>query len=959
MKRLKGKTLEVGDFLDGFGKEEVVRSTDILKLFASFGVKLEKKGKSYVGRCPWHDDKTPSLSVDAEKKLYNCFGCGESGDVFTLVEKMKNCSFREALEYLRREDFRYYEKKETYPKETVIQQAPQDETERVTVNISPSTNDLEKINAEEVQATLPEEDRTNGILKEVMDWYSGKLNSNAEAKAYLEQRALFDAELLTGFGIGFADGSLLEVIGEERKAELVSIGILNEKEGRVWEHFGNCVVIPLLDENGQIAGVYGRSIDDKSSFKHRYLKGTHRGIFNRKASAVYNEIILTESIFDALSLIKLGFDNTQSIYGTNGFTEEHLKQLKDDRVKTVILALDNDEAGRSAAAKLKEKLSGEGFAVKEIYPLSLPNGAGAKDWNEYLTASTDLSVSAEHVRKMTAEAVVKTDLYSSNKDFKASKENGNYLFETNGLLYRVSGVKEFFAVNLRVNIKVTPRRESADEQSGERNVSHYDSIDLYSARSRSSFSSALSKTFDAESVKISKDLISILEYLEEERDRSMTRPKSETAELTEEERELGRSLLCSPALFEDILSDMDSLGYVGEELNKLLLYIAASSRKLDDPISVLILSESASGKSMLIDTVVKLMPEEDVVSATSLSEQALNYIEDLTHKFVTLGEIVHSDAVDHQIREMLSGKELSRLVTVKDEKTGKMSAKLVKTPAVVSLVMSGTGYDINPENASRCFLVNTDESREQTRRIHNRQREKYTLERHREKKETVPQIINKHKCAQRMLRKIAVMNPLARHLDFPDLLMRARRDHDRFIDLIVCCAHLRQFQKEVKTARLSDGMSESLIEYIECDIEDYREAYRMMVNGVLSSTMRELPLSVLEFYDKLREMVRESAKKKNLEAREVSFTQRDVREYTGYGNTWVKKNTRVLIDYEYVMKERGGRERSKGLYRLRGDEPISALDFSMIPTPEKMEELLKNGKLGTKDTTGSVPSLEA
>jgi len=196
-------------------------------------------------------------------------------------------------------------------------------------------------------------------------------------------------------------------------------------------------------------------------------------------------------------------------------------------------------------------------------------------------------------------------------------------------------------------------------------------------------------------------------------------------------------------------------------------------------------------------------------------------------------------------------------------------------------------------------------------------------------------------------------------LDFPDLLMRARRDHDRFIDLIVCCAHLRQFQKEVKTARLSDGMSESLIEYIECDIDDYREAYGMMVNGVLSSTMRELPLSVLEFYDKLREMVRESAKKKNLEAREVSFTQRDVREYTGYGNTWVKKNTRVLIDYEYVMKERGGRERSKGLYRLRGDEPISALDFSMIPTPEKMEELLKNGKLGTKDTTGSVPSLEA
>lgn len=311
---------------------------------------------------------------------------------------------------------------------------------------------------------------------------------------------------------------------------------------------------------------------------------------------------------------------------------------------------------------------------------------------------------------------------------------------------------------------------------------------------------------------------------------------------------------------------------------------------------------------------------------------------------------MHSEAVDHQIREMLSGKELSRLVTVKDEKTGKMSAKLVKTPAVVSLVMSGTSYNINPENASRCFLVNTDESREQTRRIHEKQREKYTLERHRTKKEEVPQIILKHKCAQRMLRKITVMNPLAVHLDFPDVLMRARRDHDRFIDLIACCAFVRQYQKEIK---LFDG-----VEYIECDISDYETAYRIMLNGVLSSTMRELPRSVIEFYEKIREMARETALKKNLEPREVCFTQRDIREYTGYGNTWVKKNMRILIDYEYAVKERGGRERSKGLYRLRGDDPISALDFSMIPDPVKMKEMIKEVKLGTKDTTGSVPSLE-
>jgi hypothetical protein len=103
-------------------------------------------------------------------------------------------------------------------------------------------------------------------------------------------------------------------------------------------------------------------------------------------------------------------------------------------------------------------------------------------------------------------------------------------------------------------------------------------------------------------------------------------------------------------------------------------------------------------------------PEEDVVSVTSLSDQALNYVEDLMHKFLILGEAVHSEVVEHQIREMLSGKELSRLVAVKDEKTGVMKSRSVKKPVIVSAVMSGTNSAINPENASRCFVIAADES---------------------------------------------------------------------------------------------------------------------------------------------------------------------------------------------------------------------------------------------------------
>ena len=106
-------------------------------------------------------------------------------------------------------------------------------------------------------------------------------------------------------------------------------------------------------------------------------------------------------------------------------------------------------------------------------------------------------------------------------------------------------------------------------------------------------------------------------------------------------------------------------------------------------------------KSFLVDTVKHLMPEEEVVSVTSLSDQALNYIEDLTHKFLVLGEAVHGEVVEHQIREMLSGKELSRLVTIKDPETGKMRSQVVRKSVIVSSVMSGTNYAINPEKIER------------------------------------------------------------------------------------------------------------------------------------------------------------------------------------------------------------------------------------------------------------------
>jgi len=497
------------------------------------------------------------------------------------------------------------------------------------------------------------------------------------------------------------------------------------------------------------------------------------------------------------------------------------------------------------------------------------------------------------------------------------------LFTIGDIQYRLGGVKALFVTSLRVNIRAG---------SGKKN--YYDSLDLYLARSRTAFASSLERTLGAEPARVERDLVRILAFLETQRDELLVKGNRKEAQgLSAAEREAGMSLLTDPNLFERIVDDLSVLGYVGEDLNKQLLYLCATSRKREAPLSVLILSQSASGKSYLVECVKRLLPEDEVISVTSLSDQALNYLPDLQHKFLILGEAVHSEAVEHQIREMLSGKELSRLVVEKDPDSGRMESRMMKMKVTVSSVMGSTAGRVNPENSSRCFVVHADESREQTQRIHEYQRKRKSLERLLSDSQAAAKIISSHRAAQRLLRDIAVVNDFAPLLDFPATLMRSRRDHERFLDLIDCVCFLRQYQKKEESA---GGVS-----FIRCDLADYQVAYTIMVKGVLSSTLEELPKGARLLYEQIRSWIGKEAKRKKLPLTELRFTQRQLREATGFSHTWIQTMVKLLVEYEYVEQVAGGGQRSKAHYTLKADEAILAADFSMIPSPESMCGLLK------------------
>jgi DNA primase len=687
--RLGGvKTLKVSGILDEFEKDEVKKGVDIVSLFSSFGVHLEKKGKSWMGRCPWHEDSTPSLSVDQEKGLYNCFGCGESGDAFDLVMKERGLDFPSAVKFLKGADFSQLKSVPTPPKKE-----PPKNVKTEKLNKTP-----EPLNSVETPLNGAKQDSLESVdLKAIASFYHKTLAKSQEARAYLESRGITDKKLWSRFQIGFSDGSLLQVLSSTQQKELTERGLIRSS-GK--EFFQGCLVFPLLDEQGKVVSFYGRSIQAGTKPSHLYPPGPRRGLINREALKVYSDqIILTESVIDALSLVQIGVENVVPLYGTSGFTAEHLEALRAERVQSVVLALDNDEPGRKASEKIADQLSKEGFSTSIISPPK------KKDWNEEVLGG----FTREGFESLLAEASPLEP--EKPKDTPVLEKKGSrYLFTFGSLVYRLLGVKENFVSSLRVNIQA--KKEGSEDR-------YIDNVDLFSARSRTSFASNLAYSFDLEKARVEKDLLAILEALEEERDKAFNQTEEEEIILTDEEIQLGMDLLSSPDLFDRISQDTETLGYVGEDVNKRLLYIAASSRKLDDPISVIVLSESASGKSYLVDTIRKLIPAEDVLAMTSLSEQALNYLPEdgLMHKFLVMGEAVHGDIVEHQLREMLSAKELSRLVTTKDEKTGALTSRMVRKEVIVSAIMSSTNYDINAENASRSFVINTDESAEQTRSI--------------------------------------------------------------------------------------------------------------------------------------------------------------------------------------------------------------------------------------------------
>lgn len=889
------------------------------RLVASGGIELKRAGKDLLGRCPFHEDREASLVVTPAKNLWHCFGCGAGGGPIDWVMRTQGVSFRHAVELLR---------------EGLALEAPAQALKVSTVRKLPPP------------VTLGAEDQV--LLNQVVGYYHETLKAAPEALAYLKSRGIDSPEAIDKHRLGFANRTLglrlpnnQRVAGEAIRGQLERIGVLRASGH---EHFAGSLVIPVLDEAGNVTEVYGRKITPRlrpGTPLHLYLPGPHRGIWNADALAAHQEVILCEALIDALTFWCAGYRNVTASYGVEGFTEDILAAFKRYGTQRVLIAYDRDEAGERAAARHAEALMAEGI---EAWRIEFPKGMDANEYALKLgpaakslgvvirkavwlgkgkapsLPSSEPVVTVEHAAEasparadaaaslaalaakeespepLPASPLPAAPVAEAAPDVKQAEVVFTFGENGNARRYRVRGLAKNLGYEvMRVNVLAATAERF-----------YVDTLDLYAAKPRGSFTAQAAAELALPEDVIKADLGKVLlklEALQEANIKRALEPKPvEAAQIDEASRAAALELLRAPDLIERILADLEACGIVGEKVNKLVAYLAATSRKLDAPLAVLVQSSSAAGKSSLMDAVLALMPSEERIKYSAVTGQSLFYMgsANLKHKILAIVEEEGAARASYALKLLQSEGELTIASTGKDPETGNLVTQEYRVEGPVMMFLTTTAIDIDPELQNRCLVLSVDESREQTKAIHELQRRKRTLEGllGRVKK---AEILAVHANAQRLLRPLGVLNPFATRLTFPDTATRLRRDHEKYLTLIDTIALVHQFQREVKAIKNAD----KVIEYVEVRPEDIALANRL-AHEVLGRSLDELPPQTRRVLRLLDRFVAEQARKKGLERAQVRFSRRELREAWGISDTQLRLHLERLVALEYVLSRRDG-----------------------------------------------------
>lgn len=910
-------------------------SADLLALMRADGMEFNRSGKDWVCLCPFHADTHPSLRVTPKTAakpcdLWNCPACHTGGDPLQWLVKFRKLSFRAAVEFLRS---------------------------------GSAGGEVALSGRAGLPCPLNPDMSAREMLAAVMAYYHERLTNPTtagDALAHLAGRGLNDAQAIAHFGIGYADRSLglrLPVMqlkaGAAIRQQLAAIGLY--RADTMKEHLAGCLTLPMRDPVGGAAvKTYGRILHPSpkrfDGAKHLYLPGHHQGILNPNGYELAKHpacghLVLCESPLDAVALWANGVKNCCSAWGTGGFTDDHMQALQHHGVREVRIAFDRDESGDKGASRVAEQLKSQGVAA---YRVELPMGL---DVNAYALKFADKEERAEalkqaircasfvHGQGASAAATLGTrackpaeittpptepapelnasasgplapsslpspaPLALSAWTVEHAADFSEVIATAHGeRLYRVRGLHHNTGPE-RLKVGVKAWRKSNPT------LMHADTLDLSQARARASFIAETGRELGESDGVIKGDIAKLFGELEAMRDgmnAERDRPKAQVAladSMPAEEREAALGLLRSPNLLARIVSDFAACGMVGEETNKLVGYLAATSRLLARPLAIVVQSSSAAGKSSLLDAVLDMMPGEAQVRYSAMTGQSLYYMggDSLKHKILAIAEEEGAEQASYSLKLLQSEGKLAIATPSKDAQ-GQIKTERYEVEGPCSIFLTTTAADVDEELLNRCLVLTVDEDQAQTKRIHHEQRKAETLDGLKAQVGKA-RTLRLHQNAQRLLESVKVVNPLADKLTFLDGKTRARRDQPKYLSLIRTLALLHQFQRERKEHTCEK--TGEIVPYIEATREDIAAANRLM-GEVLGRSLDELPPQSRRLLGLLFAEVKAQVNKSGAKVSETIFTRRDARGWSGWTDPQVRKHLEKLVEMEYVTTRKNG-----------------------------------------------------
>src|SRR5574344_923447 len=343
--------------------DEVISQNDIVEVISEY-VTLKKRGRNFIGLCPFHREKTPSFCVSLDKQIFKCFGCSEGGNVISFIMKIENLDFWDSVELLAQRshiDLLRYEQKGSF---------------------NPKSKD--EVNFKEIMFNMN---------KEADLYYHNNLiellkQDNNIVKEYIKKRK-FDIKTINNFGIGFANGKepLVEYLKQKGFSEeqILKSGILIKNDrGKIYDRFFSRLIFPIFDIRDRTIAFGGRVLDKSlpkyvnSQENEIYHKGKTLYLMNFAKREKIENIVIVEGYMDAIALQKSGFHNVVASLGT-ALTDDQARLLKKYTDK-VIICYDQDNAGQTATLRGLDILSKRGINVKVL----LLDKDDVKDPDEYI-----------------------------------------------------------------------------------------------------------------------------------------------------------------------------------------------------------------------------------------------------------------------------------------------------------------------------------------------------------------------------------------------------------------------------------------------------------------------------------------------------------------------------------------------------------------------------------------------